>query len=426
MVQNASISFTGATSSDFLTASNWSTGTLPTDYHDVNIAGTESAPVAATLSSAYTTDVPSLTIGDYGSLVITACDGSDASATPVFTADAVQIFATGSLTIDTSSPVDLGINEVYGTLTINDTSNTVMTAQSLNGTGTVVLNNSTLGSEDAGVSIGPDLNVTLSGGSTLYTGGTATGASITFDPNTLNMVVLSGQQPINTVFNNVSANSEFALNGADGVVPVSAQYSANGDGSYSLNITTSGNQTITLGNIHTVDGYTPGSVTITKDLAGDYVIADSSLPASSTTGWPPGHDHTSSCDNNGGGGHCQPHQHDGGGDCGTGWWNHAGWQDGSSACSGSGSGHQSGGNGNSGSGCDSSFWQHYAQDHFSDCAGSWTKPSTSGSCGTGSFWQGGWESHGCGGSTAAAAGHSYSEGCGGGWSHVIPQTAHCG
>lgn len=331
MVQNATDYFTGQTSTDFLDPTNWESGQLPTDYHEVNITGTESAPVTAVIGSAYTTEVPSLTIGDYGTLKITACDTSSATAAPVFTAAALQIFDTGSLIVDTSSPVQLGINQISGTLTIDDSSNVTLTTQSLSGDGTINLNHSTLGTESAGVVLDNLMTVNLTGGSTVYTQGNGTGGVVNFDPSTQNMIVFDqSYSTVNTVFNNVSENSEFAINGSSGIVPVSASYSENSNGSYTLTIDTSNNQTITLGNINVESGYTPGSLTVTEDKAGDYVIADSNLSSSTVSGWPPGHDHSSSCDDNtntgggGGGGGCNNgggdhhHHHDG---CTTPtWW----------------------------------------------------------------------------------------------------------
>ncbi len=326
MVQNATDYFTGQTSTDFLDPTNWASGELPTDYHEINITGTESAPVTAVIGSTYTTEVPSLTIGDYGTLKITACDTSSATAAPVFTATALQIFDTGSLIVDTSSPVQLGINEISGTLTIDDSSNVTITSGGLSGDGTVNLNHSTLGAESAGVVLDNLMTVNLTGGSTVYTQGNGTGGVINFDPSTQNMVVLDqSYSTVDTVFNNVTENSEFAINGTSGIVPVSASYSANSNGSYTLTIETSNDQTITLGNINVENGYTPGSLTVTEDKAGDYVIADSNLSSSIVSGWPPGHDHSSSCDDNtGSGGSCNnggtDHHHDG---CTIPtWWDH--------------------------------------------------------------------------------------------------------
>ncbi|NHN84489.1 hypothetical protein GOB93_07500 [Acetobacter musti] len=440
MVQNATDYFTATTSQDFLDATNWSSGTLPTDYHEINISGTSTAPVTAVLGSTYSTEVPSLTIGDYGTLDITACDGSDATATPVFTADAMQIFANGNLTVDTASPVSLGINEISGTLTINNSSNVTLTTSRLSGDGNLVLNNATLGTESAGISVDLAMNVSLSGGSTLYTSGWA-GGTVTFDPSTLNMIVLGSEgQNVTTAFKNVSANSEFALNGTDGVTPVSAQYSENSDGTYSLIITTSSNQTITLSDITAAAGYTPGSVSITKDLAGDYVIADSSLPASATTGWPPGHDHTSSCDNgsggnsgddNGSGSHCTPHHHhhdnsgststhdhchdDHGSASGHGCDSNTSWhkQSGSSGCAPA---HQT--SSGSGHGCDTQFWKEYAQDHFANCVKNWSHSSTTGtggSCTHPDPWS---SSHGSCQTVTAAGSHEATQ-----WTNLLP--THC-
>ncbi|BCK75185.1 hypothetical protein AA0242T_2466 [Acetobacter aceti NRIC 0242] len=389
MVQNATDYFTGQTSTDFLDPTNWASGELPTDYHEINITGTESAPVTAVIGSTYTTEVPSLTIGDYGTLKITACDTSSATAAPVFTATALQIFDTGSLIVDTSSPVQLGINEISGTLTIDDSSNVTITSGGLSGDGTVNLNHSTLGAESAGVVLDNLMTVNLTGGSTVYTQGNGTGGVINFDPSTQNMVVLDqSYSTVDTVFNNVSENSEFAINGTSGIVPVSASYSANSNGSYTLTIETSNDQTITLGNINVENGYTPGSLTVTEDKAGDYVIADSNLSSSIVSGWPPGHDHSSSCDDNtGSGGSCNnggtDHHHDG---CTIPtWWDHGSCSN-PSPLPWNGQGDCSGHTSSCDTHTDNNFWDCVAKDHYSDCKtdwSNWTNTTTStGGCGS--------------------------------------------
>ncbi|NHO32708.1 Hint domain-containing protein [Acetobacter fallax] len=270
--------WTGSTSGDFYDDSNWQNGDVPQSAtcQDANISdGT------AVANGASYGQIHSLTIGDDGTLKITA---SADSSGYVFSVYAMQIAPTGQLIIDTAAPVELGLytQNRGGTITIMNNPGTVVAdGNSLNGDGQLNLVNSTLGSADAPVSVS-GMNVTLQGGSTFYSGWNAAGASVTFDPATSNTLVLKGNDStLSTPIYGVSENSHFAINGDDGVTPVSAAFSANSDGTYTLVVEMSNGNALTLSDVNVATGFVPGAATISKDAAGDYVITDEN--AASTT-----------------------------------------------------------------------------------------------------------------------------------------------
>ncbi|GBR39036.1 outer membrane protein [Neoasaia chiangmaiensis NBRC 101099] len=273
----------GSVSDDFYNAENWSGGAVPQGdtCQEANVSGTADQPGVAVANAPAYGQIHSLTIGDYGTLKITATGDQD-SAGYVFSAESFQIFQTGQLIVDTASPVELGqFTEMSGTLTIrNNDGHVVLDGNRLSGNGSLNLINSTLGSEANPVNIDESMHVTMQGGSTLYAGFYADGASVTFDPASQNTIVLNGyESTINTAFSGVSENTHFAINGAHGVVPVKATFQAGSNDGYELVIDLSGGKTLTLSQISVADGFVPGAATIGRDAAGDYVITDTNAAA---------------------------------------------------------------------------------------------------------------------------------------------------
>ncbi len=275
----------GTSSNDFYDPANWSNGDLPQSHtcQEANITGTAEDPALAVANGSSYGQIHSLTIGDYATLKITAASDSDDSGY-VFSTYGMQIAPTGQLIIDTSAPVELGlVNEIRGgTVTIiNNPGKVVLDGNSLNGAGQLNLVNSTLGSAETPIDV-EGMNVTLQDGSTFYSGLDAAGASITFDPATSNTLVLkSNDATISSPIYGVSENSHFAINGDDGVTPVNAAFSANGNGTYSLIITLSNGNSLTLSDISTASGFVPGTATISQDTAGDYIITDQNAAGTS-------------------------------------------------------------------------------------------------------------------------------------------------
>lgn len=402
--------WTGTKSNNFSDAANWSADQTVAGFDEVTVSGTEDSPALAVDCTPTTTAIPSLIIGDYGTLKITASECGN-STTPVFTANSLVINQTGSLIVETNSPVSLGFNHIEGTFSLIDSNNVTITVSRLSGNGTINLTNSTLGSENATISLDQQMTVNLADNSTLYAGFYGESGIINFDPNTTNMVVLNGNEStITTAFNNVSSHSEFAINGADGVVPASAKYTANADGSYSLVITTSDNKTVTLSDIHLADGYTPGTLDITKDAAGDYVIADST--ATPVTPGTHDHHHGSGCHT----GSTTTHHHDG---CGTGTTTHydhgksgcgdhtkptSGCDDHNKSSSGSSTTHQSGG-------CSGSVWKGAASCFGHGSYGSVTKPTGTDTGSHGSCLPDPWKTSGSHGASACVTTQNHQNIC---------------
>jgi|GEM_PF-3305285 len=275
--------WTGDKSNNFYDPANWSTNDAPQNYHDVNVSGPTSAtgavsPSLAIAATPSSIDVPSLTIGTNGTLLITAQNACPNDTSTVFSTQSFQVFQSGNLVVDTAGTVNLGaFNENNGSLTIqNNTSNVLFGSDRISGGGNLNLINSTLGNEQHQISVDNAMNVTLTGNTTMYGGFYAYGGTVTFDPTSKETVVLNGNESnVTTNFQNVSCKTEFAINGSTGVTPVSAVYDKNTDGSYTLNVSLNGGKTLTLGDVHAAAGFTPGATTISKDSAGDYVIGSS-------------------------------------------------------------------------------------------------------------------------------------------------------
>lgn len=270
----------GSTSDDFFDPTNWSNNDLPQSHtcQAAAIAGVSEDDRGVAVANAVSYgQIRSLSIGDYGTLKITA-QASSNDAGNVFATYGMEIAPTGELIIDTPSQVELGLytQNRGGTITIIDNpGKVVLDGNSLNGTGNLNLVNSTLGSPEAPVSIS-DMDITLQNGSTLYTGWNTTGHSITFDPSTNNTLVLhANDSTISTPIYGVSENSHFAINGSDGVTPVNAVVTENSDGSYSYTISFTNGKSLTLSDVVAANGFTPGNVSFSKDGSGNWVFTES-------------------------------------------------------------------------------------------------------------------------------------------------------
>lgn len=423
----ASTYWTGGTNGDFYNVTNWSTGESPTTYHDVSIFGTSATVTAeAVASTVSATPVPSLTIGGYGTLDITATSCQSSESSPVFSTSAFQVFQYGTIVIDTPSAVQLGdINVMNGTLTIeNNRSNVFMGAGSrLNGGGTLNLVDSTFGSQTASINVENSMHITLSGNSTMYTGFLTTGVSVAFDSKSSEQFFLNGSDgTVDTKFSGVSSKTQFGITANTGETPLSASYVKNTDGSYSLVVQESDNHTLTLNSVTMASGYTPGTLAITQDKSGNYLISDTSANSGNSGNHCGGH-----------GGHWG--HHDGNSSGHSGWNGHDG-HSGSNGHNGSstGCGGHGWGWGWGSGGCDysSSIKQIIASwsNAFSSCKG-WQ----SSSCGSSNWFGGnsaqsgsGWSSsfnwgqqsgsHGCFSSSGQSSSHSQAS--------VIHNTSHWG
>ncbi|WP_169852664.1 hypothetical protein [Neoasaia chiangmaiensis] len=368
------------------------------------------------VGTASSTAVPSLTIGDYGTLDITASSCKSSESSPVFSTSSFQVSQHGSIVVNTDSAVQLGdINVMNGTLTIeNNRSNVFMgDGERLNGNGTLNLVNSTFGSQTDGVNIANSMHITLTGDSSVYTGFLATGVSVSFDAKSSEQFFLNGQDTtVDTSFSNVSGKTEFGITANTGETPLSASYVKNSDNSYSLVVQESDNHTLTLSNVSMASGYTPGTLQITQDKSGNYLISDASANKGNS-------------DN-----HCGHWDHNGH----SGRGGHSGWNahDGSSTHNNHGGGTACGGqSGNWGwgfGGCGGSDLASSIQKiisamngAFSSCNG-W-QPSNCGG-GSSSSWFGGSSSFGKSGSawgSSTVSSHAGSHDC---FSSTTPSTSH--
>ncbi|GAJ29207.1 Hint domain-containing protein [Acidomonas methanolica] len=274
----------GGASNDWYDPANWRYGNLPQSDSNqaANVSGTAADPALAVLNAPSYSQIDCLTVGDDATVKITA---TTAGIGNVFATRGTEVYPGSNLIIDTPAAVELGIvTKVDGTLTIigND-GKVVLDGTRIVGGGTVNLVDSTLGSATYPVSLATA--VTLSGNSTLYAGFYGDGASVTFDPATQNTLYVTGNEStISTPLYGVSENTIFGIE-AGSQTPVSAAYTMNSDGTYSLSVTMTDGKALTFDDIHLASGFVPASPTIEQTSSG-WAIVDtnaSSVPPSYDT-----------------------------------------------------------------------------------------------------------------------------------------------
>ncbi|MFT8612052.1 MAG: Hint domain-containing protein [Gluconobacter oxydans] len=285
--------WTGAESDDFYyqssdgTKSNWSDNSIPqaTVGETVVIAGTSDAPATAVASNPAIRQILNLTVGDYGTLEILAAANSSSLGGYVFATHALDITSKGTVVINTAAPVELGAScTVDGTLTILNNTGSVLDNDSISGSGTVNLIGSQLGTVRNPVAVTGGLSVVLQNNATLYADLSGNTGSIIFDTNTQNTLVLDDVgATINTAFYGVSEKSLFAISAADEVVPVSANWTQNADtGSWTVQINSSTGTIVTLDDVHTANGFIPGTASFSQDSDGNYILSESNASSSGT------------------------------------------------------------------------------------------------------------------------------------------------
>lgn len=285
--------WTGAESDDFYyqssdgTKSNWSDNSIPqaTVGETVVIAGTSDAPATAIASNPAIRQILNLTVGDYGTLEILAAANSSSLGGYVFATHALDITPKGTVVINTAAPVELGAScTVDGTLTILNNTGSVLDNDSISGSGTLNLIGSHLGTVSNPVAVTGGLSVVMQNNATFYADLSGSTGSVTFDTNTQNTLVLDDVgATINTAFYGVSEKSLFAISAADGVVPVSANWTQNADtGSWTVQINSSTGTIVTLDDVHTANGFIPGTASFSQDSAGNYILSESNASSSGT------------------------------------------------------------------------------------------------------------------------------------------------
>ncbi|MFT9019433.1 Hint domain-containing protein [Acetobacter malorum] len=257
---------------------------------DVNIGpGDATSPITVVANAAIYNQFRSLSVWQDSTLKITA-QGSKGTKGNVF---AVAGFENnGTIIVDTPSRVEFGgvtENRDSGVFTImNNHGNVIFDDSNLNGSGTINLINASLGSAGEPVSIGGN-TLNLQQNSSVFLN---SGVSVTLnvDPATVNTIYVQdnflfhtgagGTNDQNAVINGVSQNTHFGI--ADlGTAPTSAAYTANSDGSYTLQITMADGSDLTYKNLHMADGYTPpATLSIVQDSSGSgWDVEDTSSPA---------------------------------------------------------------------------------------------------------------------------------------------------
>ncbi|MBS1093260.1 Hint domain-containing protein [Gluconobacter wancherniae] len=160
------------------------------------------------------------------------------STSQVFNSNTLTIDQGGTLTFNTPSSAALGSVKINGTLQIFNSASTITTSsRSFDGTGTVVLDNSSIGNPTSLGGMG-SLTTVLNNGSTLYLNGNMGGAGITFGTRSTtgqkNSIALPDyHQSFTTPIKGLDANSTItALKSSN--VPQSASLTSNNDGTYTL------------------------------------------------------------------------------------------------------------------------------------------------------------------------------------------------
>jgi len=271
--------WTGAAgNNDWSDTANWSDGILPQSEvcQEANISGTSDNPAFVVDSTANYNQIHSLTIGDDATVEVTALPNSPGN---VFATASMQIFQTGNLIINTPGHVELGgPNVISGTLSIlNNNGNVILDNSRLNGSGTINLINSTLGSAQYPVSVADSMTINIEAGSTLYAGFYASGATVNFSPTGANntLFLTGAEKNVTTTFNNVSSNTVFGIEPSAPSAPVSAQYVVNSAGTGGeLVVTMQDGQTLTLGAVNFAHGFHPGTPSVTALPGGGWIITD--------------------------------------------------------------------------------------------------------------------------------------------------------
>ncbi|MBS1015556.1 Hint domain-containing protein [Acetobacter persici] len=245
---------------------------------DVSIgaSGSTASSVTVVANAPIYNQFRSLSVWENGTLKITA-QGSKGTHGYVF---AVAGFENdGNIIVDTPSLVEFGgvtANRGDGTITImNNHGNVVFDDGSLNNGGTLNLINASLGSAGKPMWVNGG-TVNLQQNSSVFLNSGA-GTTINVDPATFNTIYVQDNGFLHTgtgstndqtsAINGVSENTRFGVAGLT-TAPVSATYTANTDGSYTLKIAMADGSDLTYTNLHMAAGYTPpASLNIVQDSA---------------------------------------------------------------------------------------------------------------------------------------------------------------
>lgn len=272
----------GGATGNWFVAANWSAGQVPQDHGwDSVVAGTsDNATVTINAAQANSTNFGTLTVATNATLNVTATS-SDASAT-VFSTNQLTVNQGGTMNIATSNAVNLGNGPtVNGTLQISDNPTISINSNSVNGSGTLILDGSALGNSNTWLQMGSSLTTVLQNGASLYVNNAVAGKAITFGRDATNgkpnqLLLTDNKQTVTTPITGYDATSVITV--ASGpYAAVAADFTKNTDGTYTLAISTNpAGNTITLSNISFAAGYEVGTPTVVQNTDGSWSVVNGS------------------------------------------------------------------------------------------------------------------------------------------------------
>lgn len=268
----------GGATGNWFAATNWNDGNVPQDKAWIEVLAGKSDGSAVTIdfATASATTLQKVTVAANATLDVTATS-SDASAT-VFNVNSLTVAQGGTLDIATSSTVNLGNNPtVDGTLQISGNPTVSINSKSISGTGTLILDGTTIGSSNAQFQMGSSLTTVLQNGATLYVNNASAGGKIVFgrdavDGTASQLVFADYNQTINTPITGYDAASVITI-GSGNAPPTSATFTDNGNGTYTLTIAFDqyGNA-ITLTSVAFGPHSGPGTPTIVQNNDGSWSV----------------------------------------------------------------------------------------------------------------------------------------------------------
>ncbi|MBF0858408.1 Hint domain-containing protein [Gluconobacter sp. LMG 31484] len=263
---------------DYADSSNWELKTTPWESpaNSDNFDTYDKAVVYGVISQANSVQIASFTLSGNADILISAKTSGSGYA---FATASTSIYSGCTLTIDTPSGVELGESvQIEGTMKIeNNQGNVILDTQGLSGGGTIDVINSTFGSENIPVGLSVS-TLNIQQNSTVYFKARSFPDNVIFD-NSSNTVVFDGNEnTISASFQNVSSKTSFIINNESTLpwnhTPVSAAYSLNDDGSYTLTITRSDGSTLVFSDIQVANDFTPAATADVSQLPdGDWIIS---------------------------------------------------------------------------------------------------------------------------------------------------------
>ncbi|GEK94838.1 Hint domain-containing protein [Gluconobacter kanchanaburiensis] len=271
----------GGATGNWFVASNWSDNKIPQDEAWIDIlAGTTPDGSATTIQfdQFISQKLQTLTVAAQTTLDVTATS-KDSTAT-VFNVNTLTVAQGGTLDIDTANAVNLSsTTTVNGTLQISGNPSVTINSATINGTGTLILDGSTLGSASAQFTMDSGLTTVLQNGASLYVNGKSAGGQVTFgrdavDGASSQLVLSDYNDTISTPITGYDAASVITID-AGKSTPLSATFTSNGNGTYTLTVAFDqyGNG-ITLSNVSFGPNSAPGTPTIVQNADGSWSVVN--------------------------------------------------------------------------------------------------------------------------------------------------------